>query len=196
MKRLSEKLTGYVIKTGAVSAESYAVYQYGFQIGLEMLCCFVVCLGIAVYLHMIPEFAVFTVIFMSLRTYAGGVHLNSFQVCFICSVVVQTLTLLINSKYKFVITNAWLIMLVGAILILKAAPVESINRELESDEKKHCKKVTLKILTGIFIFAVCCTIVGADDMVSLTALTVFIILISQYAGVEKYKIEKSKEKRE
>ena len=33
-------------------------------------------------------------------------------------------------------------------------------------------------------------------MVSLTALTVFIILISQYAGVEKYKIEKSKEKRE
>ncbi|MCI8748075.1 MAG: accessory gene regulator B family protein [Lachnospiraceae bacterium] len=196
MKRLSEKLTGYVINTGTISAESYAVYQYGFQIGLEMLCCFVVCLGIAVYLHMVPEFAVFTVIFMLLRTYAGGVHLNSFQACFICSVVVQTLTLLINSKHKFAITNAWLIMLVGAILILKAAPVESISRELESDEKKHCKKVTMKILIGIFIFAGCCTIVGADDIVSLVALTVLIILFSQYAGVAKYKIEKSKEKRE
>ena len=74
--------------------------------------------------------------------------------------------------------------------------MESISRELESDEKKHCKKVTMKILIGIFIFAGCCTIVGADDIVSLVALTVLIILFSQYAGVAKYKIEKSKEKRE
>lgn len=128
MKWLSEKLTGYVIKTGAVSAESYAIYQYGFQIGLEMLCCFVVCLGIAIYLHLIPEFAVFTGIFMLLRTYAGGVHLNSFKACFVCSVAVQTLALFIDSKYKFAVTNAWIIILVSAILILKAAPVESINR--------------------------------------------------------------------
>lgn len=195
MKRLSEKLTGYLIKTGAVSAESYAIYQYGFQIGLEMLCCFVVCLGIAIYLHLIPEFAVFTVIFMLLRTYAGGVHLNSFGACFICSVVVQTLTLLFDSKYKFTITNALLIILVSAILILKAAPVESINRELESDEKEHCKKVTMKILIGVFIFAGCCTTAGVDNMVSLVALTVLVILISQYVGVVKYKIEKSKSER-
>lgn len=195
MKWLSEKLTGYVIKTGAVSAESYAIYQYGFQIGLEMLCCFVVCLGIAIYMHMIPEFAVFTGIFMLLRTYAGGVHLNSFGACFICSVAVQTLTLLIDSKYKFTITNAWLIILVSAILILKVAPVESINRELERDEKEYCKKVTMRILIGVFTFVGCCTIIGADDMVSLVALTVLVILISQYIGVAKYKIEKSKDER-
>ena len=195
MKWLSEKLTGYVIKTGAVSAESYAIYQYGFQIGLEMLCCFVVCLGIAIYLHLIPEFAVFTGIFMLLRTYAGGVHLNSFKACFVCSVAVQTLALFIDSKYKFAVTNAWIIILVSAILILKAAPVESINRELDSGEKEHCKKVTMKILIAVMIFVVCCTICGINDMVSLVALTVLIILVSQYIGVVKYKIEKSKSER-
>ena len=78
MKQLSEKIAKYVIKTGVVSPELYVVYQYGFQIGLEMLCCFVTCLSIAIYMHMIPEFAIFTGIFMLLRTYAGGVHLNSF----------------------------------------------------------------------------------------------------------------------
>ena len=88
MKRLSEKLTAYIINAGAVSEELYAVYQYGFQIGLEMLCCFVTCLSVAIYMHMIPEFAIFTGIFMLLRTYAGGVHLNSFGSCFICSVTV------------------------------------------------------------------------------------------------------------
>ena len=40
MKYLSEKITDYVIKTGAASEESYAIYQYGFQIGLEMVSCF------------------------------------------------------------------------------------------------------------------------------------------------------------
>lgn len=75
------------------------------------------------------------------------------------------------------------------------APVESINRELESNEKEHCKKVTLKILIGVFIFAGCCTIGGIDDMVSLAAMTVLVILISQYVGVAKYKIEKSKDER-
>lgn len=195
MKRISEKLTGYVINAGAVSEELYAVYQYGFQIGLEMLCCFVVCLSIAVYLHMIPEFIVFTGIFMLLRTYAGGVHLNSFGECFICSVAVQTLVLFIDSKYKFAMTDAWSSIIICAILILKAAPVESINRELESDEKKHCKKVTVKILICVFIFAGCCTIAGSDGMVSLTALTILVILISQYVGVVKYKIEKGRAER-
>ena len=43
MKYLSEKITDYVIKTGAASEESYAIYQYGFQIGLEMVSCFLTC---------------------------------------------------------------------------------------------------------------------------------------------------------
>ena len=69
---MSKKLTEYVVKTGIVPVESYEIYQYGFQIGLEMLFSFVVCFGVATYLHMIPEFVVYTGIFMLLRTYAAG----------------------------------------------------------------------------------------------------------------------------
>lgn len=190
MRRLSEKLTGYVIKAGAVSEELYAVYQYGFQIGLEMLCCFVVCLSIAIYLHMIPEFIVFTGIFMLLRTYAGGVHLNSFGGCFICSVVVQTVSLFIGNKYQFSVGNAWSIILISAVLIWKFAPVESISRELDRDEMEHCKKVTLKIIIGILSFAGVCTFVSNSEIVSLIALTVMVVFVSQCIGIIKYKVEK------
>ena len=55
MKYLSEKLTDYIVKAGVISQESYALYQYGFQIGIEMLICFLVCFGIAIYMHMIPN---------------------------------------------------------------------------------------------------------------------------------------------
>lgn len=157
MEYLSKKLVDYVINVGAVPEESYAVYQYGFQIGLEMILSFGVCFWMAIYLHMIPEFVVFTGIFMLLRTYAGGVHLNSFGACLTCSATVQTLIFLINNKFKFTTINAWVIILASAILIAKAAPVENINKELDSDEKIHCKKVTIKNLVGILIFAGCCT---------------------------------------
>ena len=195
MKYFSEKLTSYIVKSGAVPEESYEIYQYGFQIGLEMLSCLLACFGIAVYLHMIPEFAIFTGIFMLLRTYAGGVHLNSFGSCFICSVTVQTMAMYFNSKYKFTVGIAWILILVSAILILKAAPVECINRELDDTEKEHCKKVTMKVLSAVIVFAGCCTLAGIPDILSLVALTSFIILISQYVGILKYKIEKSKNKR-
>ena len=144
---------------------------------------------------MIPEFAIFTGIFMLLRTYAGGVHLNSFGSCFICSVTVQTMAMYFNIKYKFTVGTAWILILVSAILILKAAPVECINRELDDTEKEHCKKVTMKVLSAVIVFAGCCTLAGIPDILSLVALTSFIILISQYVGILKYKIEKSKNKR-
>ena len=176
MKYFSEKLTSYIVKSGAVPEESYEIYQYGFQIGLEMLSCLLACFGIAVYLHMIPEFVVFTGIFMLLRTYAGGVHLNSFGTCYVCSVAVQTLVMYFNNKYKFTVSIAWILILMSAILILKAAPVESINRELDNTEKEHCQKVTMKILMGVIAFAICCTVGLIQDMLSLLSLTTFIIL--------------------
>ena len=194
MKCLSEKLTDYVIKTGVISEESYAIYQYGFQIGIEMLSCFLVCLGIGIYLRMIPEFLVFTGSFILLRTYAGGLHLNSFTRCFICSVFVQTLVLLISKQYTILLPIAWVIILGGSILIWRIAPVENINRELDIDEKVHCKRVTVKVLSGIIAFVLVCTLLGMDNMVSLISVTILIVLISQYIGIEKYKIEKKRGK--
>ncbi len=190
MKWLSERLTDYVIKTGVVSKELYAVYQYGFQIGLEMFCCFTTCFIIAICLHIISEFIIFTGIFILLRTYAGGIHLNSFGSCFICSVAVQTVALLINIKYQFPIRSAWVIIMISSLLIYKLSPVESISRELDKEEKKHCKKATLKIIISILIIAGCCTIRSGYKIISLIAITMSIVLFSQCLGIIKFKLLK------
>lgn len=190
MERLSEKLTQFVIDSGAISKESYAIYQYGFQIGLEMLSCLAVCSVIAVYLHMIPEFIALTVFFMLLRSFAGGVHLNNFWKCFVCSVTVQTLVLILNDLYRFSMRNAWRIIILSSILIFKLSPVQSINRELDNDEKAHGKRAVMKILSALLFFSGCCTLIDNNKMVSLMAYTVLIILISQSLGIVKYKIEK------
>lgn len=190
MKYLSEKITDYIIKAGAISKESYVIYQYGFQIGLEMLSCFLVCFGIAICLHMIPQFLVFTGVFMLLRTYAGGLHLNSYFRCFICSTIVQTTILLIDAQYTIILPIAWGIILSSAALILINTPVENINRVLDEDEKRHCKRVTLRILLGVIILSYYCTVASMNKIVSLISLTVLVVLVSQYIGIMKYNIEK------
>jgi len=176
MKYFSEKLTSYIVKSGAVPEESYEIYQYGFQIGLEMLSCLLACFGIAVYLHMIPEFAVVTGIFMMLRSFVGGVHLNSFDACFMCSVTVQTLVLVVNRLYTQPLNLAWGIIVLSSVLIWNMAPVQ--------------RKVAVKIIVGIYVFAGICTLTGMNAIVSLVAVTMAAVLISQYIGVVKYKIEK------
>ena len=188
MNWISKKITEYVIKSGVVSKELYAVYQYGFQIGLEMLVCFSVCLLIAIYFQIIPEFLLITGIFILLRTYAGGVHLDSFGACFICSVIVQTATLLIGIKFPMPIRCAWFIIGLNSILIYKFSPVESINRELDKVVKEHCRKITLKIIIGILIIAGCCTIGGVYKITSLIAMTMTIVLLSQCLGIIKFNL--------
>lgn len=190
MRHLSEKITDYIVKSGAISEESYAVYQYGFQIGLEMLSCFLVCFGIAIYLHMIPQFFVFTIVFMLLRSYAGGLHLNSYLGCFICSIAVQTIILLIDSYYTITLPIAWGIILISTVLVLKNAPVENANKELDVDEKKHCKNITMKVLVGVLIFSIGSMVARWNNIVSLISMTFLLVLISQYLGMIKYNIEK------
>ena len=194
MRYLSKKLTDYIIKVGVIQKELYAVYQYGFQIGLEMFTCFFTCFCIAIYLHMIPEFIVVTSSFMLLRTYAGGLHLNNFVSCFICSVIVQTLVLLSSRQVNIILPVVVGTILCGSILILKAAPVENINKELSEDEKKHCKNVTMKILIGIVVFSANCIFFNLDNMLFLMAMIILVVLVSQYLGMIKYRIEKIKSK--
>ncbi len=156
-----------------------------------MLTCLAVCSGIAVYLHMIPEFIALTVFFMLLRSFAGGVHLNSFWKCFICSVMVQTSILVLNDLFAFSLRNAWGIIIVSSVLILWISPVQNINRELDDDEKAYGKKMVVKIVIVLFAFAGGCSLIHINGMVSLMAFTVLTVLVSQYVGIVKYKIEKN-----
>lgn len=57
--------------------------------------------------------------------------------------------------------------------------VENANRELDNEEKAHCKKVIIRVITGILILAVCCTLVNYKEIVSLIALTILIVFISR-----------------
>lgn len=88
----------------------------------------------------------------------------------------QLAILLLNDKYQFSMNISWFIILISSVLIWRFAPVESINRELDREEKVHCKRVTLKVMIALLL---------------LTGYFVAIVFISQCIGIIKYRAEKA-----
>ena len=43
MKKIADLLTGYIGRKGIIKEEDYPIYTYGFQYGLELGACFVIC---------------------------------------------------------------------------------------------------------------------------------------------------------
>ncbi len=182
MEKLATRLTRYVIRNSNIAPEAFEIYKYGFQIGLEMSTCVIVSLLISVYLHMFPEFIVFIVAFVSLRTYMGGLHLNNFFSCFICSTAVQTGVLIWASEIQFPMYWSWIIILVCMGIILYIAPVDNVNRILEKDEKVYVYKKVVTILLCILSVGILFTFIKSRSFVSLIADTLFVIVVSAVLG--------------
>ena len=133
---------------GAIRKESYDIYCFGFQTAMEMVSCIVVSLFIALKMHMVLEYAIFLGIFILVRSYAGGLHLDSFWACFFCSCVVQSGVLLAAKNYQLSKIASLIIILSMVLMIKIIKPVEHANRPLEANAKKY---FTLKY-NSLFLF--------------------------------------------
>lgn len=194
MEELASKLARFVVHNSSESLEAFEIYKYGFQTGLEMITCMIVSLLISVYLQMLPEFLVFICIFVLLRTYMGGLHLEKFLSCFLCSTVVQTGVLLWASYVQFPLYYAWPMILICMGIILFIAPVENENRRLEDIEKKYVYKKVIAILISVLILCIFLTIIKWNSYVSLIADTLLVLVVSAIIGKVKVSIQSARSK--
>lgn len=192
MHRLAIRLTDYILDKGAIEEESYEIYRFGFQTAMEMGSCIIVSMAIALKMHMLLEYAIFLSIFILVRSYAGGLHLDSFCACFVCSCIVQSGVLLIAKNYELSRHVSFLVIL-GAIIAIKIIrPVEHINRSLEQSAKKYFQKKLNVILCGIFLIGMLLFGMKMDKYLSLSALTMIVIVTSMIIGKWKQKYDNKK----
>lgn len=158
MEHLSMKLTDYILKKELIREESYDIYQYGFQCFLEVALSTVCSIVIALFLHMIPECLFFFLFFIPMRSFSGGLHLNTYFACFIGSCLILASTLLAVKYLTVPILISLILYLVCAIIILIIGPVNHPNREVDSQENRVFMRKTyitllLSLLTAIlFLF--------------------------------------------
>lgn len=140
MEKLARKITDSFIINKVIGEEVREVYVYGFNLVLEVGLNLIICLVFSSVIRMLPEAVMFLAVFQLLRSYSGGVHLNSYLACSVLSNIV-VFTILLAAKFITIpLAINMAVFLISAFVIFMIGPVEDINRPLTPEEKKNFRK--------------------------------------------------------
>lgn len=185
MEKVSKVLTDYIIHKGMINEKDRHIYEYGFIITMELGVFGVFCLITALYLHMLFEGILFFVIFVPLRSYAGGLHLEKFYSCMILSCL-TFLGILVMTKYiQLSIAFSFAMLCVLEIAVYMLYPVENVNRKVDKKENYYfIRKLKLYLFIDMIIAMVCIILKNGRELFLIT-ITFLIVVITMLIG--KYK---------
>lgn len=186
MEKLAKKLTDYIVKKKIISREDKAVYYYGFQMGLDIVFNLLVSVLIAILLHRVMEAILFFLVFIPIRSFAGGFHFEDSIRCFALSVISYAAVLVLAGnldceKVPMALVDTGLLLLVRVLY-----PVQTRNRILDDKEKMHF----LKKLRGILLFDLLLVVIlmktENQRLLNTMSLTLALIGVSMVVGKIKF----------
>jgi accessory gene regulator B len=184
MKKVADYLTDYIYKKESIKEEDYPIYNYGFQFGLELGFCLLICFIISAIMNAICEGIIAWGIFLYVRSYAGGIHLKKYRNCLICSCIVFT-TLLILNSWKTLNCNISLYLSCLCVFIIAICSSIKTNnvdqKELNYFRSKLIKRLVLIEFIAVAFYVYRFSIVLSMISYSLSAITISVII--QYINI-------------
>lgn len=155
-KKLANKITNILIENEIIEKNEFEIYTYGF----EMLIYFIVNISIALFIGIIFNKFIHTIIFLScyctLRQFTGGYHARNYIECTLTFVLIYLSTIFISNNI-YIDKYILIFMLISSIIIIyKISPLEHRNKPLNIDEKKHYKKIATKLTLVISSISILC----------------------------------------
>ena len=190
MNFLSKKLTEYILEKGIIEKYNYEIYQYGFQIFLEL--CSII---IAVILDMKIECIFFFLFFIPLRSYNGGLHMDRYLSCFLLSCTTLALTLLIVKHFTLDPIFSYLLYAISVFIIIITGPINHPNREVNSEENIRFKAKSNITLALGFIISITFLLLSNHRYLFLEALVYALVSSTLLIGRLKY-VQKCKKEDE
>lgn len=152
MEKIANKLVELMAKNEVIDKAEFKAYKYGMQIGLELVINITICVIVAILLDAKIYCLFFLLIYISIRAFAGGLHLSTFLKCTLASSFY--LVTIVTCMKKIVLPKECSIVIIllitGGIKLL--APVEDQNRKLTAEEKqKFSKRLTYLLIILSFL---------------------------------------------
>ena len=192
MGKIAERLADYIIQKGTIKEEEREIYEYGFSIAIEVLLCVITCFSISMMLHTFVEGILFFVIFIPLRSYAGGLHLSSYWSCFSLSCLTFFIIMLLGKYLTLPIYIALITFFVLEIVIYNLYPVENVNREIDADEDNEFRKRLKQFLIMDGVLGFIFTVLSWSKYMQTFTFTLVMITVTMAIG--KYKNNNTKPK--
>ena len=165
-----------------IAEEDLEIYQYGIINILEYIFNIVPAIIISIVLREWWQGILFTVVFASLRTYAGGYHATTMRKCFVLSMGVFTTSLLVMKYLDIPNFICWSLLIISDIIIIFLTPVEAINKSIDEVERKLYRRKSIIIVCVETVAAVVLMILGNKEIALCIILAMVAVGGSMVAG--------------
>lgn len=177
--KFAKKINEILIQKEIVQKEDAELYQYGIENGI-VVAGNLLASGIFGIVTGRPGLVlVFLLFYASLRSYSGGSHCKSRIGCFLISMAILFIPVYTYEPVMKNVPNA-VILLIGVlavVIIIVLAPVESINKPLDEEERKYYARVTaLQVCVLIILFCLDLQDYFYAGYVSIVLIAVFMVM--------------------
>lgn len=145
-----------LIKNDIVKESDYELYRFGLKQLYNFIFDTLLTLMIGGLLNMFAESILYSASYIPLRKYAGGYHAPNTRICFIASVMMMLVSLLLIKFIEIPTDISSYIMFISSFILFIKAPVESRNKPLNEKEKRVFKRRTHIILIIECILFIMC----------------------------------------
>lgn len=140
----ARKINDILIQKGIVQKEDADLYRYGIENGITVAGNLLASVIFGIVAGRPGLVLVFLLFYSTLRSYSGGIHCKSRTGCFVMSMAILLIPVytwepVMENVPKPVILMAG-VLAVAVIIVL--APVESINKPLDEEERVYYARVT------------------------------------------------------
>ena len=143
LNKLATKVSSKMLQRGIISEEMLDIYVYGFELVFSFLFSVAVMLFIGIVSHRILHTLIFLLVFVTLRSFTGGYHANTYSVCFIVTISSFVVTLLLSEYINISWWHYCFLLSIGSLLICMVVPIEHPNKPLDIDDKARCKIISI-----------------------------------------------------
>lgn len=154
-KNIADDAAIMLISHNIIAEEKREAYTYGFELFFEKIFFYGIVLTIALLTKTIVFSLLFMISYKMLRQYTGGFHCKTAEMCLAFSVLIYLIILLLyiakSNKAEFVLAIS---SFVSVIIIFIFSPIESVNRPLETNEKKMYRRLSILISAIIALIAI------------------------------------------
>lgn len=145
-EKASEAVTRKLQENNTINEEQYEICRYGLQQGFTVILNVVTTLIIGMIMRGLLYAVVFTILYIPLRSNAGGYHAKTAIRCYLYSILLMIAVLLAIKHLAIPSFICIIIFTISIAVICILAPIEDANKPLDEIEVKVYHKRTLIIL--------------------------------------------------
>ena len=188
-----DKIMDFIIHNKKIDDEEAEIVRYGLEVAVLKITFFAAALVVSLLMNSFWQFIIFISLFSLLRSYAGGYHAQTRIRCFVQSmllIIVAIMIINISQKNTYIIVPLSVVALAASIIIWRIAPVDSKNKRLDFDEKaimRRKTRITLMVEIIIGIASYFFNFKTISCAVTLSIIASCVLLLAEYFKMEQVK---------